>query len=153
MDFILNLLVTTGAILVMAQLLAGIQVKNFLTALWVACLTGLFTGLCTAALAWLLLASGLLDMLTILLFYYLNPVATLLVTAVVLKVVARLVPGFKVDGMKPALIIALVVTVALSLVGLVREESEAEYASLQGMPELEQVKKINQAYTVALYSE
>ncbi|MFT2011061.1 phage holin family protein [Pontibacter sp. 13R65] len=123
MDFIVNLLVSAGVILLLAYLLPSVHVKSFLTALWVAFLIGLFN----ATLGWII--GGILNLVT---FFLLNALVSLLVTALMIKLVDKLVKNFKVDGFLPALIIALVTAIALALVGYMRGSGDVnERAFLQ----------------------
>ena len=119
MGFIVNLLVSAGVILLMAYILPSVHVKSFWTALWVAFLIGLFN----ATIGWLL--GGLLNLVS---FFLLEAIVSLIVTALMIKLVDMLVGNFKVDGFLPALLIALATAVALYLVGVAIGEDDAEYS-------------------------
>lgn len=133
MEFIINLLVTAGVILLMAYILPSVHIKSFWTALWVAFLTAIFT----ATIGWLL--GGLLNLVT---FFLLEAIVGLIVTALMLKLVDVLVGNFKIDGFLPALLIAIAVAVALAIVGWLRGGND-EYAMLEKQPqtELHEVKQ------------
>ena len=124
MDFIINLLVSAVVILILAYAMSSVHVKSFWTALWVALLIGLFN----ATIGWLL--RGVLNLVS---FFLLEAIVGLIVTALMIKLVDKLVGNFKVDGFLPALIIAAVTALALAAVGWVRGGDE-EYAMLQPAP-------------------
>ncbi|PKV75570.1 phage holin family protein [Pontibacter ramchanderi] len=128
MEFILNLLVSAGVIVLLAYAMPQVHVKSFLTALWVAFLIGLFN----ATIGWLL--RGVLNLVS---FFLLEAIVSLIVTAVMIKVVDKLVGNFKVDGWWPAFAIAIATAIALALVGWARGGDE-EYARLESKPKLEQ---------------
>ncbi|PVY40696.1 phage holin family protein [Pontibacter virosus] len=128
MDFILNLLVSAGVILLLAYALPQVHVKSFLTALWVAFLIGLFN----ATVGWLL--RGILNLVS---FFLLEAIIGLIVTALMIKLVDKLVGNFKVDGWWPAFVIAIATAIALALLGWARGGDE-EYAKLDNKPKLEQ---------------
>ncbi|AKD04733.1 phage holin family protein [Pontibacter korlensis] len=121
MDFIIDLLVSAGVILLLAYIMPSVHVKSFWTALWVAFLIGIFN----ATIGWLL--GGILNLAS---FFLLESIVSLIVTAIMIKLVDWLVGNFKVDGFLPALIIAVATAVALALVGWARGDHEA-YSMLQ----------------------
>ena len=127
MDFLLNLLVSAGVILLLSYIMPQIHVKSFLTALWVAFLIGLFN----ATLGWIL--RGILNLVS---FFLLEALVALIITTLMIKIVDKLVSNFKVDGWWPALVIAIVNAVALALVGWGR--GNEEHAFLQSQPKIEQ---------------
>lgn len=129
MEFILNLLVSAGVIVLLAYALPQVHVKSFLTALWVAFLIGLFN----ATLGWLL--RGILNLVS---FFLLEAIVALIVTTVMIKVVDKLVRNFKVDGWWPALVIAIATSIALALVGWARGGDD-DYALLENQPTTEQL--------------
>ncbi|WP_299760682.1 phage holin family protein [uncultured Pontibacter sp.] len=109
MGFIIDLLVSAGVILLLAYLLPSVHVKSFWTALWVAFLIGIFN----ATIGWIL--GGVLNLVS---FFLLEAIVSIIVTALMIKLVDKLVSNFKVDGFLPAVIIAITTAVALYLVGL-----------------------------------
>ncbi|TPE45935.1 phage holin family protein [Pontibacter mangrovi] len=108
MGFIVNLLVSAGVIALLAYIMPSVHVKSFWTALWVAFLIGIFN----ATIGWLL--GGILNLVS---FFLLEAIVSLIVTALMIKLVDALVGNFKVDGFLPALIIAVATAVALAIVG------------------------------------
>lgn len=132
MGFIIDLLVSAGVILLLAYIMPSVHVKSFWTALWVAFLIGIFN----ATIGWIL--GGILNLVS---FFLLEAIVSLIVTALMIKLVDALVGNFKVDGFLPALIIALVTAVAIAIVGWASGDNE-EYAMLnQGAkhPKVEQI--------------
>jgi len=131
MDFIINLLISAGVLILMAYILPQVTIKSFLTALWVAILIGLLN----ATIGWLLRAVGNLFTLFLLSF-----IIRLVVTAIVIKIVDKLVRGFEVRGFWPALLIAIALAVASTLVDSTRaDETGATYSSLHQIKTTEQL--------------
>ena len=106
MDFIINLLISAGVLMLMAYILPQVTIKSFLTALGVALLIGFLN----ATVGWLLRAVGNLFTLFLLSF-----VIRLVVTAIVIKIADKLVKGFEVRGFWPALVIAIALAIASTL--------------------------------------
>ncbi|EJF09837.1 MULTISPECIES: phage holin family protein [Pontibacter] len=129
MDFILNLLVSAGVIVLLAYIMPQVHVKSFLTALWVAFLIGLFN----ATIGWLL--RGVLNLVS---FFLLEAIIGLIVTALMIKLVDKLVGNFKVDGWWPAFVIAIATAIALALLGWARGGDD-DYALLETKPKIEQL--------------
>lgn len=125
MEFIINLFVTAGVILLLAYAMSSVHVKSFWTALWVAFLIAIFN----ATIGWLL--SGIFNLFT---FFLLESIVSLFVVALMIKLVDKLVGNFKVDGFWPALIIALVTAVAIAAVSWVSGGNDV-YAMLQPAPQ------------------
>ncbi|SIT80575.1 phage holin family protein [Pontibacter indicus] len=143
MDFILNLLVSAGVIVLLAYALPQVHVKSFLTALWVAFLVGLLN----ATIGWLL--RGVLNLVS---FFLLEAIVGLIVTALMIKLVDKLVGNFKVDGWWPAFVIAIATAIALVLVGWARGGDD-DMARLENEPKIEQYFakiEINEANAVQL---
>lgn len=143
MDFILNLLVSAGVIVLLAYALPQVHVKSFLTALWVAFLVGLLN----ATIGWLL--RGVLNLVS---FFLLEAIVGLIVTALMIKLVDKLVGNFKVDGWWPAFVIAIATAIALALVGWARGGDD-DMARLENEPKIEQYFakiEINEANAVQL---
>lgn len=107
MGFIIDLLVSAGVILLLANIMPQVHVKSFWTALWVAFLVGLFN----ATVGWIL--GGIFNLVT---FFLLEALVSLIVTAIVIKLVDVLVGNFKIEGFWPALVIAFVNALAIGLV-------------------------------------
>ncbi|TXK36419.1 phage holin family protein [Pontibacter qinzhouensis] len=127
MDFIVNLLVSAGVIVLLAYILPSVHVKSFTTALWVAFLIGLFN----ATIGWIL--GGILNLVT---FFLLDAIVSLIVTALMIKLVDKLVRNFKVDGFLPALLIALATSLAIAAVGYFRgQDGTSDRAYLKKQPD------------------
>ena len=122
MDFIINLLISAGVLILMAYILPQVTIKSFLTALVVAILIGLLN----ATVGWLLRAVGNLFTLFLLSF-----IIKLVVTAIVIKIVDKLVSGFEVRGFWPALLIAIALALASTLVDSTQtHETNEDYNAL-----------------------
>lgn len=129
MEFILNLLVSAGVIVLVAYALPQVHVKSFLTALWVAFLIGLFN----ATIGWIL--RGVLNLVS---FFLLEAIVSLIVTVLMIKIVDKLVKNFKVDGWWPAFAIAIATAIALAIVGWARGGDDRN-AMLETKPQIEQL--------------
>lgn len=143
MDFILNLLVSAGVIVLLAYALPQVHVKSFLTALWVAFLIGLFN----ATIGWIL--RGVLNLVS---FFLLEAIIGLIVTTLMIKIVDKLVGNFKVDGWWPALLIALATSIALAILGWARGDDD-DYAMLENQPKAEQfyvLQDVNPVHTITI---
>lgn len=134
MDFILNLLVSAGVILLLAYAMPQVHVKSFLTALWVAFLIGLFN----ATIGWIL--RGVLNLVS---FFLLEAIIGLIVTTLMIKLVDKLVRNFKVDGWWPAFLIAIATAIALAILGWARGGDE-EYALVDDQHKVEQLHALHQ---------
>lgn len=106
MDFIINLLVSAGVLLLMAYIMPQITVKSFTTALWVAFLIGILN----ATVGFLLRLP--LNLVTL---FLLGFVVRLVVTAIIIKLVDKLVANFEVKGWWPAILIAIALAAASTL--------------------------------------
>lgn len=103
MEFLVNLLVSAGVLLLLEYILPQIRVKSFGTALWVAFLIAIFNATLGALLRFPL------NLFTLFLLQF---VVRLLVLAVIIKLVDKLVGNFEVKGFWPALIIAIALALA-----------------------------------------
>lgn len=139
MGLIIDLLVTAAVILLMSYTMSSVQIKSIWTALGVALLIIISITLFTALLAWLLLVSESLNLLTIALFYYLEPVLSFIITAITLKQINKRVGGFNIKGSLPVLYMAVVVTVALAIAGWICDDEEDEYARVEEAAKTEMV--------------
>ncbi|MFD2244851.1 phage holin family protein [Pontibacter ruber] len=117
MDFIINLLVSAGVLLLMAYILPQVHVKSFMTALWVAFLIALLN----ATVGFLIRLP--LNLVT---FFLLSFLVRLVVTTIIIKLVDKLVGNFRVDGWWPALLIAIALAIASTLVDRSTREEEIE---------------------------
>lgn len=109
MHYIIELLVNAGILLLLAYLMPSVAIKSFGTAILVALVIGILD-----ATVGLLLRLPL----NIVTLGLLSFVIRLLVTAVMIKIADKLFSGFIVKGFVPALIIAVVIAVAGSILSL-----------------------------------
>lgn len=129
MDFIINLLISAAVLFGMAYILPQVTIKSFMTALWVALLIGLLN----ATVGFLLRLP-----LNIVTLGLLSFVVRLFVTALVIKLVDKLVRGFEVKGFWPAVAIAVVLAIASTLVDTSTRDEYDEVGLLeQGKPKME----------------
>ncbi|QMU28442.1 phage holin family protein [Adhaeribacter radiodurans] len=116
MNYILNLLVNAGVVMLMAYILPQVRVKSFGTALWVAFLVSILN----VTVGFLLRLP--LNLVT---FFLLSFFVRLIVTAIIIKLVDKLLSNFEVRGFWPALVIALAIAIAGALFD--RQEAEERY--------------------------
>lgn len=116
MNFILELLIDAGVVMLMSYIMPQVRIKSFGTALWVAFLVAILNATVGALLR---LPFNLVT------FFLLSFFVRLIVTAVIIKLVDKLVANFEVRGFWPALVIALALSVAGTL--LYRDEVEQQY--------------------------
>lgn len=98
---IINLLVTTVAVIITAYILPGITVSGFLPALLVAILLWLINTFIRPILLFLTLP---INILTIWLF-------TFVINALIILLISGLVDGFKVDGFWWALLFSIILSI------------------------------------------
>lgn len=113
MGFIIDLLINAGVVMLIAYMMPQIQVKSFGTALWVAFLIGILN-----ATVGLLLRFPL-NLVT---FFILSFAVRLVVTAIIIKLVDKLVANFEVRGFWPALVLAI----ALAIAGTLLDQDDAQ---------------------------
>ncbi len=116
MNFIINLLISAGVLMLMAYIMPQVKIKSFGTALWVAFLVGILN-----ATVGLLLRLPL-NLVT---FFLLSFVVRLVITAVIIKLVDKLVGNFEIKGFWPALVIAIALAIAGTLLN--RNEAQERY--------------------------
>jgi putative membrane protein len=109
MNFIIELLVNAGIILLLAYIMPTIIIKNYGTAIAVA----LVIGILNATVGFILRLP-----LNILTLGLLSFIIRLFVTAIIIKIADKLFSGFEVKGFMPAIIIAVVTAVAGGLLSL-----------------------------------
>jgi putative membrane protein len=126
LHFLVNLLVSAGVLLLLAYMLPQIRVKSFAAALWVAFLIGILN----ATVGFLLRFP--LNLVTLFLLQFL---VRLLVTAIIIKLVDKLVRNFEVKGFWPAVVIAIALAIAGTLVD--RSFADEEYEALWLSPQAE----------------
>jgi putative membrane protein len=118
MDFLINLLVSAGVLMLLAYIMPQVHIKSFWTALWVAFLVGILN----ATLG--LLLRFPLNLVTL---FFLQFVVKLVVTAIIIKLVDKLIRNFEVRGFWPALVIAIALAIASTLL----ERNDEEYDSAE----------------------
>ncbi|WP_234735897.1 phage holin family protein [Tellurirhabdus bombi] len=101
MNFILHLLIDATVIFGLAYLMPQVDVKNFTTALLVAFLLAILNFL----IGWLIRFP--LNLVTL---FLLTGLVRLIVTALILKLIDKLMASFYIRGFWPALLIAVVIT-------------------------------------------
>ncbi len=106
MDFIISLLINAAIVFVVAYIMPQINIRNFGVAIGVA----LVIGILNATIGFLLRLPLNVVTLGLLSFF-----VRLLVTAVIIKIVDKLFRGFEVRGFWPALVLAIVMALAGSL--------------------------------------
>jgi len=102
MNFIIQLLINAAIVFIVAYIMPSVHIRNFGTAIWVAILVALLN-----ATVGLLLRLPL-NILTLGLLSFL---IRLIVTAVIIKLVDKLVRNFEVKGFWPALVMAIILAV------------------------------------------
>ena len=103
MNWIVELLVNAGIILLLAYVLPQITIKSFWTALWVAVLVAILNVL----IGWFF--SFVLNLVTL---FLLKALVQLIVSAIVIKIADKLVRNFEIKGFWPALVIAIALAAA-----------------------------------------
>jgi putative membrane protein len=101
--FILHLLIEAAVIFGLAYVMPQVTIKSFGTAILVV----LILGLLNATVGWVLRGIG--NLVT---FFLLSFVIRILVTALLLKLVDKLMSSLTIDGFWPAVVIAIAVAVA-----------------------------------------
>lgn len=121
MNWILQLLLNAGVLLLAAKIMPSVKIKSFTTAILVA----LVIGILNATIGFLLRLP--LNILTLgLLSFFVR----LLVTAVVIKITDKFFSGFEVRSFTTALILAVIMAIAGSLFTyLLAPKEQTEYSS------------------------
>lgn len=107
MSWIINLLVTALAVWAGAALLSGVTIKSFKTAIWVALLFAIINATLGAILRFL---STPLNWLTLGLLHF-------IITVLMIMLVDKLVSNFQIKNFWWAVALAIIVSIASSLVG------------------------------------
>jgi putative membrane protein len=107
MNLILHLLLDAAVIFGLAYLMPQIDVKNFGTALLIAVLLGLLNFF----VGWIIRFP--LNLVT---FFLLSGIVRIIVTAILLKLIDKFMDSFTIVGFWPALLIAIAVAVAGTLI-------------------------------------
>ena len=101
MQFLINWIVSTLAIIITGYLLPGVKIEGFFVALVTALVLGLLNAVVKPILFILTLP---INILTLGLF-------TFVLNALIIMLVSAIVPGFKVNGFLSALLFSLVLTI------------------------------------------
>lgn len=112
MGILLNLILSTIAVLVSAYILPGVKVDGFFTALVVAVVLGVINAFIKPLV---LLFTLPINILTLGLF-------TFVINALMIELVAVIVPGFKVDGILWALIFSIVLSLVSGMISMMAHE-------------------------------
>jgi len=107
MHFIINLLISAVVIFIIAYIMPQVTIRNFGTAIIVAILIGLLN----ATIGFLIRLP-----MNILTLGILSFVVRLVVTAIVIKIVDKIIGGFEVKGFMPALVMAVAMALAGTLI-------------------------------------
>ncbi len=107
--FIINLLITALVVFLCAKFLKGISVKSY----WSACIVALVLAILNALAAWLLGMLGLPAWGSGLIAFAIN----LCINAGLIMLADKMLGGFKVDGFKWALVLALVCALVSAVLG------------------------------------
>jgi putative membrane protein len=112
MGFLISLIINAVIVLAAAYILPKVEVRSFGSALLVAFLIGILN----PTIGWIL--SGILHVATlgIPLLIGLGFIIRLIATAIVIKIVDAVLPGFKVHGFTTALILAAIIALLGTLV-------------------------------------
>jgi putative membrane protein len=122
MEFIVNLLVSAGVLLLLEYILPQMRVKSFGTALWVAFLIGLLNATIGVLLRFPLNLVSL---------FLLQFVVRLVVLAIIIKIVDKLVSNFEVKGFWPALLIAVALSITGTLIDRSFSDDDERYESFR----------------------
>jgi putative membrane protein len=106
MNWILQLLLNAGVLLLVAKIMPSVKIKNFTTAILVA----LVIGLLNATIGFLIRLP--LNIVTLGLLSFL---VRLIVTAIVIKITDKFFSGFEVKNFTTAIILAIIMAIAGSL--------------------------------------
>lgn len=117
MEFIVDLLVSAGVLMVMSYIMPQVTIKSFTTALGVALLVGFLN----ATIGWVL--SGIFNLFTL---FLLSFIVKLIVSALMIKLADKLMRNFSVNGFWPALVIAIALAAASTLVDRVMNDDDHE---------------------------
>src|SRR5262245_54675723 len=112
MHFVIQLVINALVLLIAAYILPRVEIKNFMTALWVA----LLVGIVGALIGWLVRFGLHVATLGLLYLFGLSFIIRLVAMAVVIKIVDSMVSGFKVHGFGQAILLAIVIAIVGALV-------------------------------------
>jgi putative membrane protein len=107
MKVIIRLLVYTGAVLITAWLLPGVEVENFITALMVAIALAILNTFIRPVLVFLTIPVTIVT-----LGFFL-----LVINALIIMLIGRIVPGFMVEGFWWALLFSVILSIIAAIFG------------------------------------
>jgi len=116
MSLLISLLLNTLALIITAYIVPGFQVQSFAAALLAAIVLGLINTFIKPILVFLTLP---LTVITLGLFIF-------IVNAIVLRLTTLIVPGFVVEGWLPAILGAIVLSVASTVLSMVVKDFAAK---------------------------
>ena len=122
MEFIVNLLVSAGVLVLMSYIMPQVTVKSFTTALGVALLVGILN----ATIGWVL--SGIFNLFTLFLVSF---IVKLIVSAIMIKLADKLMRNFSVAGFWPALVIAIALAAASTLVDRLMNDDDHNQENIE----------------------
>jgi putative membrane protein len=118
-NLLLNWLLSTVALLIVTRIVPGFEISSF----WVALLAAVVVGVINATIGFILkILTFPLTIVTLGLFWF-------VVNALMLKLAAGLVPGFRIVGFIPALLAAVVLSIINLLFRITRKALRDEPAS------------------------
>ena len=137
MDFVVHVIVTSISLLIIARLLAGVEVDNLFTAF----IAALIIGLIYALMAPLAEKAGRVvgelvaqTQIAYPLKMVVLALSMMAVGAVVLLVAAKLGPGFRISGFVTAMLAALLLVVLNALIGEVIDFAQAQFGNAEVPP-------------------
>lgn len=113
MKFILNFLITALLVLLLANILPGVDISDYFTAMWVALLLGLLNLILRPILIFLSLP---ITILTLGLFLF-------VINALIIMLVGKLINGFEVSTFWSALLFSLCLSLAQSIIRKLTSQS------------------------------
>jgi len=119
MNLLLNWLLSTVALLIVTWIVPGFEISSF----WSALLAAVVVGIINATIGFILkILTFPLTIVTIGLFWF-------VINALMLKLAAGLVPGFRINGFLPAFLGAIVLSIINLLFRITRKALSDEPAS------------------------
>ncbi len=122
MEFIVNLLVSAGVLMVMAYIMPQVTVKSFTTALGVALLVGILNATIGLILGFIF------NLFTL---FLLGFIVKVIISALMIKLADKFMSNFKVDGFWPALVIAIALAAGSTLVDRVMDDDDRNRESIE----------------------
>ena len=118
-NLLLNWLLSTVALLIVTRIVPGFEISSF----WAALIAAVVVGIVNATLGFILkILTFPLTLVTVGLFWF-------VINALMLKISAGLVPGFRINGFLPAFLGAIVLSIINLLFRVTRKALRDEPAS------------------------